>query len=57
MPSETRSSASSQIMTPRIARALWATMDLFRWLAVETAQRWQYTLSEGGHRLPEQHEE
>jgi len=26
-----------------IARALWATMELFRWLAVETAQRWQYT--------------
>jgi aminoglycoside 6-adenylyltransferase len=25
-----------------IARALWATMELFRWLAVETAERWQY---------------
>jgi aminoglycoside 6-adenylyltransferase len=25
-----------------IARALWATMELFRWLAVETAKRWQY---------------
>jgi aminoglycoside 6-adenylyltransferase len=24
-----------------IARALWATMELFRWLAVETAERWQ----------------
>jgi aminoglycoside 6-adenylyltransferase len=25
-----------------IARALWATMELFRWLAIETAQQWQY---------------
>jgi aminoglycoside 6-adenylyltransferase len=25
-----------------IARALWATMELFRWLAVETAERWQF---------------
>ena len=25
-----------------IARALWATMELFRWLAAETAERWQY---------------
>jgi aminoglycoside 6-adenylyltransferase len=25
-----------------IARALWATMELFCWLAVETAQQWQY---------------
>lgn len=26
-----------------IARALWATMGLFRWLATETAERWQYS--------------
>ncbi|HLE29737.1 MAG TPA: aminoglycoside 6-adenylyltransferase [Anaerolineales bacterium] len=25
-----------------IARALWATMALFRWTAMETVQRWQY---------------
>jgi len=25
-----------------IACALWATMELFRWLAVETAEHWQY---------------
>lgn len=25
-----------------IARALWATMELFRWVTVETAERWQY---------------
>jgi aminoglycoside 6-adenylyltransferase len=26
-----------------IGHALWMTMDLFRWLAIETAQRWGYT--------------
>jgi hypothetical protein len=31
-----------------IARALWATMELFRWLAVETAQCWQYTYPASG---------
>jgi aminoglycoside 6-adenylyltransferase len=31
-----------------IARALWATMELFRWLAVETAQRWQYAYPSSG---------
>lgn len=25
-----------------LGRALWATMNLFRWLAVETTDRWQY---------------
>lgn len=33
-----------------IARALRATMDLFRWLAVETAQQWGYDYPAGGER-------
>jgi aminoglycoside 6-adenylyltransferase len=31
-----------------IARALWATMELFRWLVAETAQCWQYTYPAAG---------
>jgi aminoglycoside 6-adenylyltransferase len=31
-----------------IARALRATMELFRWLAVETAQRWGYLYPTAG---------
>ena len=31
-----------------INHALLATMDLFRWLAVETAQRWGYLYPESG---------
>lgn len=33
-----------------IVRALWATMDLFRWLAVETAQGWGYAYPSAGDR-------
>jgi aminoglycoside 6-adenylyltransferase len=33
-----------------IARALWATMELFRWLAQETAEHWQYTYPADGDR-------
>jgi aminoglycoside 6-adenylyltransferase len=33
-----------------IARALWATMELFRWLAQETAERWGYAYPASGDR-------
>ncbi len=36
------SSAFAHYDRQDIARALWATMELFRWRAVETAERWQY---------------
>jgi aminoglycoside 6-adenylyltransferase len=33
-----------------IARALRATMELFRWLAIETAERWEYSYPAAGER-------